>query len=192
MYGFTLCSEDRQGDISRILFQGSPPWHDIKNKMVMDTFTYPPVKVSSPSEHKTSLCSTGVFRLDTQGRCNTFIHYYAKPSIWHCSLGNTSALQGMSLTASWEQSTTLGFYYTGEPKDCAVNLTTNILPTSIWWCGVVVDWSVGGLRHWTVALRGCDSISKAHQPVSLFTPKQHPPLYSGADSIINHHIIKII
>lgn len=135
MYGFTLCSEDRQGDISRILFQGSPPWHDIKNKMVMDTFTYPPVKVSSPSEHKTSLCSTGVFRLDTQGRRNTFTHYYAKPSIWHCSLGNTSALQGKSLTASWEQSATLGFYYTSEPKDCAANLTTIILPTSIWWCG---------------------------------------------------------
>ena len=169
--------------------------HDttLKTKWLWTRSLICPLRFPLHLEHKTLLCSTGVFRLDTQGRRNTFTHYYTKPSIWHCSLANTSALQGKSLTASWEQSATLGFYYTGDPKDCAANLTTIILPTSIWWCGVVVDWSVGGgLRHWTVALRGCDSISKAHQPVSLVTPKQHPPVCTGADSIINHHIIKII
>lgn len=79
----------------------------------MDLFTYLPsltltLRVSLPElkrelpKHKTSLCSTGVFRLDTQGQgcLNTITEYYTKPSIWHCSLGNTSSvLQGKSLTA---------------------------------------------------------------------------------------------
>lgn len=71
-------------------------------------FTYPPSltfrftlregeESAESSQHETWLCSTGVFRLDTQGgqgHPNTDTYYYREPSIWHLSLPlwNTSSV----------------------------------------------------------------------------------------------------
>lgn len=131
-----------------------------------------------PSKRKTLLCSTGVFRLDTQGEGRLLTPLQSintKPSIWHCSLGNTSsALQGKSLTAlilAGNSPQLLGLIIQVTPKSCATNLQTIMLPTCLsnWWrnvarwsSGRLVGGGEGGLRHWTVASRGCDSISKAH------------------------------
>lgn len=114
---------------------------------------------TEPSKLQTSLCSTGIFRLDTQGqgRPNTITHLYTTPPrLALLSLrSKSSALQGKSLTAptlAGEQSATLGFILQVTPKK---KRTTIMLPTRS--CdGRRVGWS--GLRHRTVASRGCDSI----------------------------------
>lgn len=135
---------------------------------------------AEPSEHKTSLCSTGVFRQDTQGqgRLNTVTDYYTKPSIWHRSLGNTSsALQGKSLTAltlagnspqlwallyRWPQKTALP---TSQLSCC------QLVNPMVMWCGgrLVSRLGVKALDS-SVERLWFDHIT----PVSLVTPKQHP------------------
>lgn len=128
-----------------------------------------PVGSAESSKLKTSLCSTGglqTWHAGGGGAGDILTPWHQTFHLASLSLGNTSSvLQGKSLTAlilAGEQSATLGFIIQATPKNCAADVATIMLPACLskWWCDVVVGRL--GLRHWTVASRGCDFISKAH------------------------------
>lgn len=129
-----------------------------------------PVGSAESSKLKTSLCSTGglqTWHAGGGGAGDILTPWHQTFHLASLSLGNTSSvLQGKSLTAlilAGEQSATLGFIIQATPKNCAADHhhATSLFIQVVMWCG---GRSVGrlGLRHWTVASRGCDSISKAH------------------------------
>lgn len=95
------------------------------------------------SEHETWLCSTGVFRLDTQGQGhpNTDTYYYREPFIWHLSLSLSLSREYIfsvtrkSLTALIQAETIHNFrlHCTCDHESCVV-----VRPTSL------VMWRGGG------------------------------------------------
>lgn len=130
-----------------------------------------PVGSAESSKLKTSLCSTG--GLQTWHAGGGGAGDILTP--WHQTfhLASLSREYILSVTrevincsdTSWGTVRNFGLYYTSDPKElrcrCRNHHAASLFIQVVMWCG---GRSVGrlGLRHWTVASRGCDFISKAH------------------------------
>lgn len=163
MYGNSL-SVRRIGKVTYwLLFQGSPPWHEIKIKMVWTrSFICPRSCWRSPSlgieerdqvsaessKHETLLLRHWGLQTGHTGAYTSQQRYRLLRQTFRLallSLGYTSSvLHRKSLTAlilAGHSPQLWAFFYTGDPKYCAANVTTVMLPAS----GDVMRWSTGRL-----------------------------------------------
>lgn len=142
-------------------------------------------RVEGP-KHQTSLCSTGGLQTGHAGGTNVLTPLQIiTPNLTFgiCSLKNTSSLlHGKSLTAlilagNSLQRRALLYRWPLMLPTCLSNGWCGVSWHGVAWRGVAVNWL--GLRHWTVASRGCDSISKAHHTSFSCRSKATPPPVSS-------------